>query len=219
MLACDPTDTFTDETNNGFVKRWNLQKQSKVIEMVGRIHADFCNVQTHPLPSVRMQVKLTKAKREFHLINKDANSKVVFKILDAQLLVKRVKPIPAYLIAHTKAVQTRAIAKYNLSRVDVNSFTFASGSQSLSMDNAVLGSLPKSLLFTLIKNKDFLGSMDTNPFQFHHYDISYFSLYVNSKQIPSGGLYLDTVREKILLWDIARSSKHQVFVIQTWDSR
>ena len=31
---------------------------------------------------------------------------------------------------------------------------------------------------------------------FHHYDMTYFTLYVNGKHIPSGGLHLDTVREK-----------------------
>jgi hypothetical protein len=46
-----------------------------------------------------------------------------------------------------------------------------------------------------MKNKEFLGSVDTNPFRFPHY-ISYFALYVNGKQIPSGGMHLDTGREK-----------------------
>jgi hypothetical protein len=59
-----------------------------------------------------------------------------------------------------------------------------------------LGTLPKRLLFTLVKNKDSLGSIDTNPFNFRHHDIRHFALYVNGKQIPSEGLYLDAGREK-----------------------
>ena len=47
-----------------------------------------------------------------------------------------------------------------------------------------------------MKNKEFFGSLDTNPFRFHHYDMSYFELYVNGQQIPSGGLHLDTGHEK-----------------------
>jgi hypothetical protein len=154
LVACDPTDTYTDTTNKGFITRWNLQKQRKLIEMVGRLRADICNVLTYLLPGVRMEVKLTKAKCEFYLMNKDADSKVIFKFLDAQLLVKRVKPNPAYLVAHTNSLQAVALAKYNLSSVEVTTFTFASGSQSLSIDNAVLGTLPKMMLFTLTKNKE-----------------------------------------------------------------
>ena len=37
--------------------------------------------------------------------------------------------------------------------------------------------------------------MDTNPFRFQHYDLNYFSLYVNGKQVPSGGLHLDMGHE------------------------
>jgi hypothetical protein len=174
MRIYDPTDTYTDTTNKGFIIRWKRQKESKVIQMVGQLHSDICNVATHLLPGVRVQVQLTKGRREFYLMNKDADSKVVFKFMDAQLLVKRVKPNPACLVAYTKALQAGPIAKYNLSGVEVKTFTYISGSQSLSIDNAVLGLLPKRLLFTLIKNKDFLGSMDTNPFTFRNYDISHF---------------------------------------------
>ena len=31
---------------------------------------------------------------------------------------------------------------------------------------------------------------------FQHFDVNYFTLYVNGKQIPSGGLHLDTACEK-----------------------
>ena len=62
------------------------------------------------------------------------------------------------------------------------SFTFSRGSQSLSIDNAVLGYIPKCILFTIVKNKEFLASLDMNPFRFPH--INYFALYVNGKQMP-----------------------------------
>jgi hypothetical protein len=126
----------------------------------------------------------------------DADSKVTFKLLDARLLVRNVKPNPSIITAQHTTLQAGTLAKYHLSRVEVNTFNFASGSQSLSIDNAVLGTLPKRFLFTLVKNKDFLGSLDTNPFNFRHYDIRDFALYVNGTEITSEGLHIDTGREK-----------------------
>ena len=58
-----------------------------------------------------------------------------------------------------------------------------------------MGPIPKHLFFTIITNKEFLGSLDTNPFRFYHYYINYFAPYVNGKHIPSGGLHLDTGHE------------------------
>ena len=119
----------------------------------------------------------------------------VFQFLDAQLWVKRVRPNPTIPLAHKAVLDKGGVARYNMTRFELKSFTFSSGSQSLSIDNAVLGPVPKRILFTMIKNKDFLGSIDTNPHFFRHYDLSSFALYVNGKQISGGGLSLDTSHE------------------------
>jgi len=83
-----------------------------------------------------------------------------------------------------------------MTRVELKTFTFSAGSKSLSIDNAVLGPVPKRLLFTVVKNADFKGTMDTNPYKFQHYDISEFSLFVNGKQYPNEGLSLGMDHEK-----------------------
>jgi hypothetical protein len=117
--------------------------------MVGRVHSDICNVATHLLPGVRVQVKFTRGRREIYLMDKDADSKVIVMFLDAQLLVKRVKSNPGYLYAHTKSLKAGANGNYNLSRVEVKTFTYGSDPQSRSKDNALLGTLPKRMLHWL----------------------------------------------------------------------
>jgi hypothetical protein len=62
--------------------------------MIGRIHSDICNVPIYLIPGVRLQIKFTKAKPSFFLMNKDAKSTTIFKFLDAKLLVSRVKANP-----------------------------------------------------------------------------------------------------------------------------
>ena len=54
---------------------------------------------------------------------------------------------------------------------------------------------PICLQFTMIKNADFLGSLDTYPYKFRHYDISDFSLFVNAN-LASEGLSLHLNNEK-----------------------
>jgi len=60
MLPCDPTNA--ESTNTGFIDRWNRQKQSKEIEMCGRIHSVICNVPKFLLPGIKLQIKFKKAK-------------------------------------------------------------------------------------------------------------------------------------------------------------
>jgi len=129
-------------------------------------------------------------------MNKDKESKVIFKFLDAHLCVKSIRTNPSILAAHNVTRSNGFPAIYNFTRVELKTFTVSSGSQSLSIDNAVLGTIPKRLIFTMIKNTDFLGTMDTKSYNFRHYDLNYFAMYVNGKQIPPKGLSLGMGQEK-----------------------
>ena len=82
-----------------------------------------------------------------------------------------------------------------MTRVELKTFKFSDGSKSLSIDNAVLGLVPKRRLFTMVKNADFVGTIDTNPYKFRNYD-SDFSLFVNGKHYPNEGLSLGMDHEK-----------------------
>jgi hypothetical protein len=138
MLAADPTVAATNETNTGFVARRKLSKQSKEIEPFGRLHS----VPQLLVPGVQIQVRLKKAKRSFYILAKEKDSKATFRFLDAQLFVNQVRPSPTVLLAHVNALIAGCVAHYHLTRVELKTITFSSGSQSLSIDNAVLGCLP-----------------------------------------------------------------------------
>ena len=117
------------------------------------------------------------------------------------MLVRREQPNPTILSAHNTDLSKGVLAQYNLTSVEIKTFTISAGSKSLSIDNAVLGPIPKRLLPTMIRNADFICLVDTNPYTFRHYDISDFSLYVNGKPVPSEGLSLDMDKEKNSVMD------------------
>jgi hypothetical protein len=129
-------------------------------------------------------------------MNAKTDAKVNFKFLGAQLLVNRVRPNPSLLLAHNTVLSKGGIARYNLTRVELKTFKVSKGSKSLSIINAVLGPIPKSLIFTMLKDTDFLGSMVTTAYLFRHYKLTNFTMYVNGKQIPNEGLSLDMDHEK-----------------------
>jgi len=143
-----------------------------------------------------MQIRLTKAKDDFYLMNTNADSKATFKFLDAELIVRRIRPSPKISYSHTETLSKGCIASYNLTRVELKTFTFDGGPQALSINNAVFGMLPKRLIFTLVKNTDFLGSRNSNPYNLRHYDLTNFTMYMNGRQIPSESLSLNMGREK-----------------------
>jgi hypothetical protein len=181
MQPSDPmAETHTSGTNNGFIARWSMLSSSRDFQLFGRLHTDLCNIPLFLLPRVLLQIKLKKARPSFYLMNKSTDTKTTFKFLDAYLLVRHVQPNPVILEAQEKALENGALARYNMTRVDLKTFTFSTGSKSRSIDNEVLGPLPKRLLFTMIKNTDFNGSVDTNPYKFRHYISEYSLLWVHT---------------------------------------
>jgi len=114
-------------------------------------------------------------------MNKDAETKTVFKCLDSKILVIRVKPSPSLLLAHIIAFEKGALTRYNPTRVELKSFTFSIAAQSLSINNAVLVAVPQRPLLTMAKNTEFLVSVTTNAYFFRQYNLSSFALNVNRK--------------------------------------
>ena len=64
--------------NTAFLARCDRLNAIKEVEILGRLHTEICNVATHLLPGVRMQIKLKKAKREVYVHSKDADWTSVF---------------------------------------------------------------------------------------------------------------------------------------------
>jgi hypothetical protein len=48
----------------------------------------------------------------------------------------------------------------------------------------------------MVANKDFLGTIDTNPFRFQHFGLRTFVMYVNGRQVPSESLTIGPGHEK-----------------------
>jgi len=120
-------ETNTSATNDGFLALWPRLCGSRDVLLLGRLHIDQWKVPLFLLPRVPLQMKLTKAWPSFYLMNKSADTKTNFKFLDAYLLGRRAQPNPAILEAQDTALEKGALVRYNMTRVDLKTFTFRPG--------------------------------------------------------------------------------------------
>ena len=162
-----PRDSIKPESKNkGFIDRWIRIKPSKDVRLLSRLQSDICYVIPYLLPRFKLQIKLTKDKRTYYLMNTNTDSPSRYQFLEVYLLVNRVLRNPAYLISHNTTLARGVLSIHNLTGVELKIFTFFSGPKSLSIDNAVLEQMPKHLLFAKLKNKDFLGALGTKLYFF-----------------------------------------------------
>ena len=123
---------------------------------------------------VDMNIILTRASEGFYVLALLEDNKFRIEILDATLFITQVELKSPLLLAHANVLGMKRKAHYTVTHTLIKSFTACSGSQQISIDNAFLGPIPEIILIALVKNTAFVDSPSTNPFHFHHYDMTNF---------------------------------------------
>lgn len=172
----------SDTPNQALVRRARYIQNGQALDLIGHLHCDVFNQDKFLINGVEVRMRLVRSKDSFCLMESNSLSKI--RILDASLLVRRAKISPGVLLAHARML-SKTTAKYPLTRVEVKTFTIHSGLVGETIDNVILGQLPKRVIVGFVDNKAFNGDRKLNPFNFKNYNINFFSLYADGVQIPS----------------------------------
>jgi len=92
-----------DAVNQGLSVRRHMTRQSRVIDIMGRIHGDIFFQERYMFNEVNVKLKLVRSKNAFCLVGDADNYKA--KIMHASLFVRKVKVKPWVFLAHAKALE------------------------------------------------------------------------------------------------------------------
>ena len=163
---------------HGLAKRRSLTADSRVVDMMGRIHADMFFQERYMLNEVNTKIKLVRSKDAFCVIG-DGDYKV--KITHASLFVRKVKLMPSVFLAHAKALE-RGTAKYPLRRVVCKSFTIPQNYRDVNHEKLFSGQLPTRMVLGLVDTRAFNGDRARNPFDFQNFGLSEIAVYLDGQQ-------------------------------------
>ncbi|XP_067118685.1 uncharacterized protein F54H12.2-like [Centruroides vittatus] len=180
MDSINPLDE--NNTNHGLVKRFNISKESRIIDLMGRLHIDLANQPKLLINNVDLRVKLERSKENFALMANNDEYKIIIK--NASLKINKVDVSSSVQIGIEKALQT-GIIKMPFRRTDVKVFTLTSGIQSTSISNVVIGQLPYRITLGLVSNSAFNGNVKRNPFNFKNYNLNYICLSKDNQMVPA----------------------------------
>ncbi|XP_067142069.1 uncharacterized protein F54H12.2-like [Centruroides vittatus] len=145
-----------EDNNEGLAKRFNIAKQSKLIDLVGRLYIDLSRQAKLLINNVDVRIKLERSKDNFALMASSDNYKIIIK--NASLKINKVDVSSSVQIGIQKALQTGLI-KMLFRRTEVKVFTLSSGIQSTNISNAVIGQLPYRITIGLVSNASFNGNV------------------------------------------------------------
>ena len=177
--TADKMDEVAND-NEGLLARRAYTGESKVVEMMGRIHADLFFQERYMLNEVTAKIKLVRSKDAFCLQMENASTDTV-SIESATLYVRKVKLTPSVFLAHAKALE-QSNAKYPIRRVVCKSFTAPQGVSDFSNEKVFSGQLPSRLVVGLVENAAYNGSKAKNPYNFRHFNASEITVHVDGQQ-------------------------------------
>jgi hypothetical protein len=189
--------TGNDQKNTGFIKRREKILEKASIELQGKLSCDAFNINHLLVPSVSVQVKLTKSEPKFYMLGDDADG-FFFNYTDVFLRIKRHVISPSVMEAHLLTSQITPF-KYPLRRVSVKYSVIPHASTKFVLTEVCKGIMPRRVIVGFVKTTAFDGSLKENPYEFKNIGIRNLKLKINSKSLPvTSGLNLDFAKGLIL---------------------
>ena len=132
-------DAAVDEAgaNMGFKTCARIASESNLIDMLGRIHSNLFFQEKLLLSGVCMRIRLFRSKVEFLPVTGERDARYKAKIVEAVLLVRKVRILPAEVLAHAKALE-KANAKYPIRCVECKTFSIPRRNLDVSQENVFL---------------------------------------------------------------------------------
>ena len=162
--TADHMEATTENCGNiGLTERRRYRYDSRVVEMMGRLHVDLFLQDRFLLNGVTVKVRLVRSKYAFSLMGGGQNPDYKVQIVDAILFARKAVLSPTVQMAHIKALE-KGTAKYPLRPVDCKVYSIPQGSMSHTHENLFLGTLPKRLILLCIDNDAYNGNYAKNPF-------------------------------------------------------
>ena len=176
--------TLENGGNAGLAERRKYIAESRVVEMMGRLHVDLFLQDRFLLNGVSVKIRLVRSKDTFSLMADGVNPDFKVQIVDAILFARKAVLSPTVQMAHIKALEN-GTAKYPLRPVDCKVYTIPQGAMSHTYENLFLGTLPKRLIVWCVDNNAYNGDYSKNPFHANNNGINFLAVYVDGRQVPA----------------------------------
>ena len=199
--------------NKGLTKRFAISANSKTFSSLGKIHSELF-LQPKFIPAKHeIRVKFHRSDPAFSLIAKD-DLKYTVSIKKAILRVKQYEVPPHVLEPHAILLDKKHNMKFPVRHVEMKYFTAGAQRSDLSEQNIVNGILPHRVIVGLVDSAAFNGTIQTNPLNFQHFNLSSIVLRESGIPVPYEEISVDFTND---LYNEGFFSLYQA-AGKSWDS-
>ena len=182
----DVNKLTASNTNSGFKKRSELFCTPNFFHFSVKLRIDLANIDQFLQPGVQMRFEIERNSDAFALLS-DVGDDVTFEfeIKDSTIEFDKMIPTPEYLNHFEKNILQEPLI-YSYDKSQIHYFPYSANVNDLSIYSMFhTDKLPSYLVFGLVDNDAFDGSVSKNPYNFKHFDLKEFYLLVNGISVPT----------------------------------
>ena len=162
----------TSENNWGLMKRGSFTDGSVEVGLVGVPLCDLFNTNKLLLDNIEIKIKIDLNSSEFVLMSGEDTNDCKLKIKSSTLRVRTVRVADSIKLEHVSIMQGRAGQKalpaiYTLTRTPTHARIIPSGVLNHTETDLFNGLIPQCIIFGMVRNDAYNGSLARNPFIFH----------------------------------------------------
>ena len=179
-------------TNSGFKKRSELFCTPNYFHFSVKLRIDLANIDQFLQPGVQLRFEIERNSDAFALLS-DVGDDVTFEfeMKDSTIEFDKMIPTPEYLNHFKKNILQEPLI-YSYDKSQIHYFPYPANVNDLSIYSMFhTDKLPSYLVFGLVDNDAFDGSVSKNPYNFKHFDLKEFYLLVNGNSVPTQPVKMD----------------------------
>lgn len=178
--------------NVGSLRREQRSKDSKLIDMIGPLHADICQMDRLIINGVDISIKLYPSKPSFNLMSKAAHAPA-FKpeIVSTVLKVCKVTIDPSILAAQSAVLAKGITVKYPIEKTELKSFVIPQNQLSFYQSDIFQNKVPTTLVIGIVNARAFQGDYTRSPYNFDTFGLNKLAVYWDGTAVPFKPLQLN----------------------------
>ena len=189
----DDVDKLQASNNNdGFKKRSELFCTANYFHFSIKLRIDLANIDQFLQPGVQLRFEIERNSDAFALLSDVGDDATFeFEMKDSTIEFDKMIPTPDYLNHFEKNILQEPLI-YSYDKSQIHYFPYPANVNDLSIYSMFhTDKLPSYLVFGLVDNDAFDGSVSKNPYNFKHFDLKEFYLLVNGNSVPTQPVKMD----------------------------
>ena len=160
---------------------------SKKCQFVTPIHVDFFQSEKCLPPNFDLKIRLYRAPKWFGLTvggENPTNDTYKVKLTDLKLEMRKILPF-GFVQANFLAALKRKPQLLPYPSTRIRTYVVPDNVTSQTFSNIVNGRMPRNIIIGFLNTQAYTGSVQKNPFNFHHFNVNNLSLRINGQSYPS----------------------------------